>query len=513
MSEKWINELNDTACDYPRDACVHELFEARVEQSPNATAIVYGNRSISYSELNARANQLAHRLHEMGVGCEVLTGVLMARSIEFIIAILGILKAGSAYVPIDPDYPAQRQAFMVDDTSVPVIVTSGLSSIDPPTNAEVVRLNHDTATYPTTNPASHSKATNLAYVMYTSGSTGEPNGVEIPHRAIIRLLFGVDYAPLGIDQAVPMLSPTSFDASTFEIWAPLLHGGTLVISRQPFPTRHLIERGGVTCLFLTTALFNIIVEQNPDVLASANCVLVGGEALSVKYVRRAIEMLPETKIVACYGPTESTTFASTFPIAHNFPADSASVPIGRPIGNTRMYILDPDTQLPTPPGDPGELYIGGDGLARGYHNRHQLTQKRFLPDPFDPSPGARMYKTGDRCCILPDGNIDFLGRFDHQVKLNGIRIELGEVEATLSTHPKVMQCAAVVEGEGIGRQLVAYLTAAGSDTPSREELAHHLGKRLPRFLVPTAFTILDAMPLGSTGKIDRQSLSKQANQQ
>lgn len=511
MSEKWINELNDTACDYPRDSCVHELFEDRVKQSPNATAIVCGERSISYRELNGRANQLAHRLREMGVGRETLTGVLMSRSVEFVIAVIGILKAGGAYVPIDPDYPAQRQDFIVKDTCASIVVTDGAGVTNVPLDAEVIRLDQDTAAYPTTNLASQVEATNLAYVMYTSGSTGQPNGVEIPHRAIVRLLFGVKYVPLELGQTVAMLSPTSFDASTFEMWAPLLHGGTLVVSKQPFPTRHLIDRGGVTCLWLTSALFNIVVEQTPEVLASADYVLVGGEAVSVKYVRRAIELLPDTRIVAGYGPTESTTFASTFPIVRDFPAESLSVPIGRPIGNTRMYILDPQTRLSLPPGEPGELYIGGDGLARGYHNRPQLTRERFLPDPFDSRPGARMYKTGDRCSLLPDGNIDFLGRFDHQVKLHGHRIELGEIEAMLSMHPKVVQCAAAVEGEELSRRLVVYLTSAGSETPSTVELTDYLSERLPKFLVPLEFTILNTMPLGATGKINRRELSKHAD--
>ncbi len=503
-----FRELNDTSTEYPRQATIQQLFEAQARRTPDATAVIHERGELSYRELNRRANRLAHHLRGLDVGPDTPVGVRMERSVELLVAFLGILKAGGTYVPLDPSYPPARLRFIIEDTRTRLVLTdravsdvlaSGIRQLDLGCSSEAL------AAHPDTDPVPIAGPDHLAYVMYTSGSTGRPNGVEIPHRGVVRLLFGTDYVPFDDRQVYYLLASIAFDASTWEIWGPLLHGSSLVVHRHPAPMKSLLERHGITCLWLTSALFNAVVDRYPEAVSSVSHLLIGGEKLSVQHVRRALELLPGTRIVNGYGPTESTTFTCTYDIPRQLADDAASVSIGRPIGNTRVYLLDRDLE-PVPPGEPGEMLIAGDGLARGYVHRPRLTAERYLPDPFSGVPGDRMYRVGDRGRILEDGNIEFLGRVDHQVKIRGFRVEPGEIEALLARHPQVGQCVVVPAGEGRNRRLVAYFTAHEDTAPAAAALRDHLETRLPDYMVPGVFVRLDALPLNANGKIDRRAL-------
>src|SRR4029077_9462435 len=365
-------EWNDRERDYPQDKCVQELFEQQVEKTPDAIAVVFEEQRLTYRELNNRANQLAHYLHKLGVGPERLGGICLERSLDMIVGLLAILKAGGAYVPLDPSYPKDRLAFMIEDSQVSVILTK-VNSVGelPPIEARVIRLDEnwkDIAQEATENPRFSSTPAQIAYVMYTSGSTGRPKGVEIMHRGITRLLFGGDYAQLDANQTLLHLAPAAFDASTFEIWGALLHGGRCVLYPEcvasPLGLGEIIKRQGITTLWLTASLFNAVIDEAPQALSAVRQLLIGGEALSVAHVRRGLELLPHTEIINGYGPTESTTFACRYRIPRQLEDNLGSVPIGNPIGNTKVYILDRQMN-PVPISVAGELYIGGDGLARG----------------------------------------------------------------------------------------------------------------------------------------------------
>ena len=507
-------DWNRTATNYPSERCVHELFEAQVERTPDKTALVFQDREVSYAELNRRANQLAHHLKNAGFRCGDLAGVCLGRGFELIVALLGILKAGGAYVPLDPGYPKERLAFMLQDTAASLVLTDedAVGSL-PAMSGRAICLDRDwkdIAQQPSFSPSSQSTAHDLAYVIYTSGSTGVPKGVEVPHRGIGRLLFGVDYAQLDSAQTLLHLAPISFDAATFEVWGALLHGGTCVL----FPGRvpgaaelgAVLKKYRVSTLWLTAALFNTVIDQEPQALSGVKQLLIGGETLSVPHVRKGLELLPNTKIINGYGPTESTTFTCCYPIPRTLGDDVASVPIGRPIANTEVYILD--THLnPVPMGVAGELYIGGDGLARGYLNRPDLTKERFIANPFSSQAGARLYKTGDQARYLVDGNIEFLGRLDDQVKIRGYRIELGEVETVLCQHPAIQKAVVLVqEGDFEGKFLIAYIVSVEHLTAANDDLRSHLRKKLPDYMVPRVFVRLDFLPLTANGKVDKNAL-------
>jgi aspartate racemase len=507
-------EWNATARAYPRDASVHQLFEAQADETPGAIAVVYGDERLTYHELDRRANRLAHHLRELGVGPEVRVGVALERSVELVVALLAVLKAGGAYLPLDPSYPARRLAFMLADGQCPVVVTEErlVERLDA-RDVCVVRLDADRRRIAAASPervASGVDADGLAYVSYTSGSTGSPKGVAVPHRAVARLVRGASYARLAPDEVFLQLAPVSFDASTFEIWGALLSGARLAVA--PASALSLAELGRtlrehhVTTLWLTAGLFCRMVDEQLDDLRGVRQLLAGGDVLSVPHVGRVLRELPECRLINGYGPTETTTFACCYP-AGPLSGSRDSLPIGGPIANTRVYVLDLHLN-PAPVGVPGELYIGGDGLARGYLDRPALTAEHFVPDPFGAEPGSRLYRTGDRVRWLPEGVLEFLGRLDQQVKVRGYRIEPTEVEAALGEHPAVREAAVVAQEDPIGEKyLVAYVVPReeGGSLPAGE-LRRFLQGRLPGYMVPAAFVVLRALPLTANGKLDRAAL-------
>lgn len=510
-----VVEWNDTGRVYPKDKCIHELFEAQVERTPDALAVVFEDRQLTYRELNAKANQLAHYLKKRGVGLEVLVGLCVERSVEMVVALLAIVKGGGAYVPLDPQYPKERLKFMLEDTRASIIVTQRrLRDRLPSHEATVVYLDDEAAwaTELDENLVAAISPENLLYVMYTSGSTGTPKGVSVVHRGVVRLVKNTDYAELTSDEVFLQFAPISFDASTFEIWGALLHGARCVLFpgslSTPKELGEILHRHSVSTLWLTASLFNAIVDEAPEVLANVRQLLVGGEALSVPHVRNALTHLSGAQIINGYGPTESTTFTCCYPVARDLSGIQSSIPIGRPIANTQVFVLDRHLR-PVPVGVAGELCIGGDGLARGYLNRPESTAEKFIPNPFNSEPGARLYRTGDLVRYLPDGNIGFLGRTDHQVKIRGFRIELGEIEAVLLQHPAVRQALVVVredsEDSTERKRLAAYVVAKNAALTA-QALGVFLRERLPEYMVPSDFVFLRALPLTPNGKVDRERL-------
>ncbi|HEX8337890.1 MAG TPA: amino acid adenylation domain-containing protein, partial [Pyrinomonadaceae bacterium] len=493
--ERLLFDFNDTARDYPRSSCVHQLFRARAEASPEAISVVCEGQTLTYRQLEERANRLAHYLLSLGVGAEFRVAVCMERSADMVVALLGILKAGAAYVPIDPEYPVERTAWLLRNSQCPVLLTQeSLQDALPTQWIHVLCVDSkwdEVSSFPATDPETPVRADNLAYVMYTSGSTGTPKGVEVAHRSIVRLLMSADYAQFDESLAFLQISPVSFDASTLELWAPLLHGGRCVLypERIPVPDRlaAFIEVNQVNSAWLTSSLFNAVMDEMPLALAPLRQLLVGGEALSVSHVSKAAQLLVSTRLINGYGPTEGTTFTCCYPVPAGFDAQAGArgVPLGPPISNTRVYILDSEYE-PVPVGVAGELFIGGDGLARDYLNRPGLTAERFVPDPFGGAAGARLYRSGDLARWSQDGTVEYLGRIDQQVKLRGFRIEPGEIEAHLRETPGIRDAAVVVREDEPGqKRLVAYVVPAAEGWDKADWLRARLQQKLPEYMVPS----------------------------
>lgn len=506
-------EWNHTQTDYPQQASIHQLFEAQVEKTPDAVALIFNNQHLTYRDLNSRANQLAKHLQSLGVGTEILVGICIERSLEMVVALLAILKAGGAYVPLDPGYPQERLAFILSDTQVSVLLTQKELVAKLPTHtAFVICLDADWNTIALNkkeNLSTSVTADNLAYVMYTSGSTGTPKGVSVIHRGVVRLVKETNYARLTPEEVILQLAPISFDASTFEIWGCLLNGGRLVIYPPNTPSLEelgqIIQQYQVTTLWLTAGLFHLIVDEKIDALKSLRQLLAGGDVLSVPHVQKFLQTVDNCQLINGYGPTENTTFTCCHPITAPL-QPNVSIPIGRPIANTQVYILDNNLQSVSI-GEAGELYIGGDGLARGYLNRPDLTAEKFISHLFDNTLATRLYKTGDVARYLPDGNIEFLGRIDNQVKIRGFRIELGEIEREIAQHPDVREIVVLARQDEAGeKQLTAYIVPQYNSGYTHNKLRGFLQQRQPNYMVPSAFVMLESLPLTANGKVDRHKL-------
>ncbi|MCP5153994.1 MAG: amino acid adenylation domain-containing protein [Ectothiorhodospiraceae bacterium] len=511
---------NATATDYPRDATIDRLFEAVARERPDVVAMRHGERSLTYRELESESGRVARWLTAHGVGPDVPVGVLAERSPEMIVTWLAVLRAGGAYVPLDPEHPPERLAFMLEDVGAPVLV-AGRALLDRVGGfaGAVLRIGADGDALPADDGASLPRpattAESLAYIVYTSGSTGRPKGVAVPHRGVVRLVRGTDYLQLGPEDVVAQISNASFDAATFEIWGALLNGGRLEVADRdtvlsPQRLAAFLGERGVSALFLTTALFNQVVREVPGCFAGVGTVLFGGEAADPAVVRRALAEGGQRRLLNVYGPTESTTFASWHEVTA-VAADAVGVPIGIAIANTRLHVLDARMR-PVPVGVPGELLIGGDGLARGYWNRPELTAERFVEVDLGDALPERLYRTGDLVRRHADGALEFLGRIDHQVKIRGFRVELGEIESCLRAHEAVAEAVVLCREDTPGdRRLVGYYSCVAAPV-GPPALRDHLRRTLPAYMVPTALVQLDAMPLNPNGKIDRAALPAPAGE-
>ncbi|MDO5057370.1 MAG: amino acid adenylation domain-containing protein, partial [Lautropia sp.] len=537
--EQVLRCFNDTQADYPKEALIHELFEQQVQATPDAVAVLYEDKQLSYAQLNARANQLAHHLQNHGVKPGERVVIIVRRGLDSVIGELATLKAGAAYVPIDPAFPAERQAFMIEDSEAVAIIAEGgaANPVSEGGKNSAVWIDLDEqvahiAACPMQNlaPVQRSAPEVDAYVMYTSGSTGTPKGVLVPHHAVNRLVINNGYAEITPEDAIAHCSNPAFDASTFEIWGALLNGARVVIVpheqvMDPLKFREILLEQKVSILWLTAGLFNQYADALGDVFVRLKYLLAGGDVLDPVTVRKVLKNTPPQNLLNGYGPTETTTFATTCCLNGVVDEQTRTIPIGKPIANARIYILDEAGQ-PVPIGVAGEIHIAGDGVARGYLNRPELTEEKFIPDPFSDRAGARMYKTGDLGRWRADGAIEYLGRNDFQVKIRGLRIELGEIEARLTELPQVHEAVVLAREEQPGdKRLVAYWTpqtdvmppaASQADTEegvqavSRvqeiEALRTYLQEHLPGYMVPSAFVKLDVMPLTPNGKVDRKVL-------
>ncbi len=531
--QQLLSEWNTTATAYPHDICVHTLFEKQAQQTPDAVAVIADEVHLTYRELNRRANQVAHYLRKQGVQPDTLVGLFTERSLLMVIGVLGILKAGGAYLPLDPGYPKSRLAFMLDDAQTPVILTQHKLRAGLPENAaHIICLDADAATiaaHSEVDPDNITHAENLAYAIYTSGSTGQPKGTVIEHRAVSRLVHNTNYLQLNAQDCIAQISNISFDAATFELWGALLHGAKLAlinkeIALSPKEFVAQLRAKKITTMFVTTALFNLLSREVPTAFSTLKTVMFGGEACDPDCVREVLKNGAPQRLLHVYGPTESTTFA-TWHLVTEVSENATTIPIGRPISNTTIHILDRNFQ-PVPVGIPGEIFIGGDGLARGYLNRPALTEEKFLAiadcglqiadsisaNPQSAIPHQQLYRTGDIARFLPDGSIEFIGRKDSQIKLRGFRIELGEIESAVLAHPAIKDCVIVVAANSdADKRLLAYFVAAQHLMPTPQELRAFLQQQLPDFMIPAQFIALPEMPLNQNGKVDRKKLPQPEN--
>ncbi|MDP6740559.1 MAG: amino acid adenylation domain-containing protein [Planctomycetota bacterium] len=508
-----VEDWNQTTSEYPRDACIHHLFEEHAAETPDAIAVELGEERLTYGELNARANRLAHHLKRMGVGPEVVVGLFLDRSTDLTVALLAILKADGAYLVLDMEYPKDRLRHMLRDTRAPVVLThehmvAGLSDNDAlmvcmDSDAEAIGKESDQ------NLEGRGSAEQLAYVIYTSGSTGLPKGTLIPHRAVVRMVRNTNFACFDADEIFLQFCNLSFDVSGLELWASLLNGARLVLSPTLRPSLEelgqVIQKHGVTTLWLTAGLFHQMVEQHVQGLKGVRQLIAGGDVLSVSHVKQALDQIEGCQVINGYGPTENTIFTCCHPM-NDHETLGQTVPIGRPVANTTVFILDSQLR-PVPIGVIGDLYTGGDGLARGYLNQPELTAERFIESPFADQPGDRLYDVGDKARYLADGTIEFFGRTDSQVKLRGYRIELAEIETLLNEHEAIRDVVVAAREDTPGdKRLVAYWIATDGAKPETSTLREYLASKLPNYMVPAAFVVLEEFPLTANGKVDRKAL-------
>ncbi|MEH1973948.1 MAG: amino acid adenylation domain-containing protein [Nostoc sp.] len=507
-------EWNNTQVEYPQQQCIHQLFEAQVERTPDAVAVVFEDKQLTYYELNARANQLAHYLKKLGVEPEVLVGICVERSLDMVIGLLAILKAGGAYVPLDPSYPLERLAYMLEDSQPKVLLTQQqLVESLPDHKIKVICIDRYwklIADENTQNPVCNITCDNLAYVIYTSGSTGKPKGAMLPHHAICNHMFWMQSEfPLTQVDKVLQKTPFSFDASVWEFYAPLLVGAQLVMARpgghqdSDYLIQAIIEQHITTLQLVPSLLQMLLAHGGIENCQSLKRVFCGGEALPVALQERFFANL-DAELHNLYGPTETCIDVISWTCKRGI--NQQVVPIGRPIANTQIYLLDSRGQ-PVPVGIPGELHISSEQLARGYLNRPELTAEKFIPNPFGDQLGVRLYKTGDLARYLPNGDIEYLGRIDNQIKIRGFRIELGEIETVINQHPLVEKTVVVVRSDLVNSQrLIAYVVPISEQMPTIAELRGFLEIKLPKYMVPAAFVMLETLPLTPNGKVDRNAL-------
>jgi amino acid adenylation domain-containing protein len=493
-----------------RNHTIHSQFRRVAFHYPSNTAVAYGSSTATYQELDAASDQIALRLYNAGVGGGDYVGLFAGRSIGSIAAILGVLKAGAAYVPFDISYPRNLLQFIYKDSAPRVMIAQrGLDGAfwDGPT------LLFDAEKLPA-GPAQQFtcpslSADSLAYIMYTSGSTGRPKGVMVPHRGVTRLVIGSNFAKLGPDETILQLAPLSFDASTFEIWGALLNGGKLAVVSTAHPSLDQIadeiKASGATTLWLTAGLFHAMVDHRLDGLKPLRQLLAGGDVLSPIHVETVLREIPSCRLINGYGPTENTTFTCCYTIppgAHRGP-----IPIGFPISQTQVYVLDENLQ-PVADGSEGELYAGGAGLALGYLNQPELSAEKFVPNLFDPTPGAQLYRTGDRVRRNAEGAYDFLGREDLQVKINGKRVELGEIENCIRRSGLAEDAAAIAVTLRRTRQLAVFCIPRPGQAVTPNDVRAHLRQELPDYMVPPSIILVDKLPLSHNGKVDRHKLAE-----
>ncbi|MBL9152512.1 MAG: amino acid adenylation domain-containing protein, partial [Verrucomicrobiales bacterium] len=506
-----LRAWNRTATAYPRGKPVPELFEEAASRRGSATAIRFCGGNTSYNDLSSQVDRLAQTLIESGVTPGDRVGLFLERSPEMVAGMLAILKCGAAYVPLDPQFPVERVRFMIEDSGVRVILSEkGLFDRLPKEITTICASQSLKRSRSSQTVASRVEGPeSAACLLYTSGSTGKPKGTLITHRGIIRLVRNTDYTRFDEDQVFLQAATICFDPQFYDTFGALLNGASVVLP-PPGPLSidvlaKAVREDGVTQLFLTTGLFQVMVDEQLDAFSGLQAVMTGGDIASPAHMAKFLAAHPSVRLLHPYGPTEGTTYTTCHEVR---PEDTRlnNVPIGRPIANTTVWILDASGK-PVPPGVPGELYTGGDGVALGYFGRPDLTAERFIPDPFSDQPGARLYRTGDVCRYRPDGLIEFLTRVDHQVKIRGFRIEPGEVESQLGRHPGVRQCKVVVRGDNAtNKYLAAYVAPVAHATPSRAELEDYLRSKLPAYMVPAAFVLLDELPMNANGKVDTHAL-------
>ena len=492
---------------------ISEAFDEVSARFSERIALAGDAEQFTYAQLAARADRIGSWLLARGIGRGKTVGLFAQRSVDTIAAILGILKAGAAYVPLDPGYPKRLLQYIYEDSKPSAMLVQDSLLAGRPQDVfwtgEALSLGADrdlpgtTAAWPEIGPD------DVAYIMYTSGSTGRPKGVLVPHRAVLRLAIDNDFATVGPDEVILQMAPLSFDASTFEIWGALLNGGKLAVVSNPYPSLDdiaaEIARHGVTTMWLTAGLFHLMVDNNLDGLKPLRQLLAGGDVLSPPHIVKALRALPGCRLINGYGPTENTTFSCCYTVPRDYNGAGA-LPIGRPIRQTEALILD-ESLRPVAVGTEGELYVGGMGVALGYLNRPELTAERFIPHPLNPNSSSLVYKTGDRVRMRADGNVEFLGRLDRQVKINGKRVELDEIEARIRATGLVQDAAVVCPPGTVGhRVIIAFVTAATKDSVDVERLRRVLRDDLPDFMVPSSINQLESFPLSPTGKVDRARL-------